>query len=384
MKSGIVLKKVKNIQILHYSQFDNELQNKWETLQCSQSVFIFQRYSWNKYWAQIFIDLYYSLIIVIERDEIPVAIFPFCVNRNGFVKILQFIGGNQADYLTPILADNYELSQKEWEAILGILKKEYDFVLLDKIPESIKERKNPFVNVIPLKQSGYSYGIKLPCTYSEFGNTLKRHFLNDNRRNTKRLNELGIVEFKRIPSNRNNIDDFSKYIRIAIEQKARRLRNYLGVSILESEYVQAFYKNSYLLEDTDYHLDFTILTLNGNTTLATHWGFYDNDRFYFLFPTMEGKEWYKYSCGKVLTEFLIQFSISKGNKYFDFTIGGEEYKKNWTNHEMQLFTFHKARSLRGLLYLLFISISEFIRRNRFARYVWKTYKTFMVQIRKRK
>ena len=41
-------------------------------------------------------------------------------------------------------------------------------------------------------------------------------------------------------------------------------------------------------------------------------------------------EWKSYSPGRLLLEYLIQWSIEQRLKVFDFTVGDEEYKKEWT------------------------------------------------------
>ena len=384
MEFKINIEKHENIDIKIFREFNTELKNKWEKIEEDNNIYIFQRYSWNNYWFKTFNTLYDFYIFVIQTNEVPIGIFPFCINRNGLIKTLSFIGGDQSDYLTPIIIDSYDLSKNVWYEILKKLNGKYDIILLEKIPESIKAKNNSFVNLIHATFSAQSFGIKLPESYLKFDFSLKRSFRNDNKRNLKRLNELGSIEFRKIIVTPNKHEEFDKYIGITIEQKSRRIKNYLGKDLLENKQTQDFYKKSYLLNDSHFNLDYTILTLNNKTVLATHWGFYDNDWYYFIFPTMEGKEWYKYSCGKLVIDFLIDFSISENHLYFDFTVGDENYKKDWCNNQMNLYSFSKAKSLKGFLYLYFKNSLRRFKMNKFTKSVWRYAKPFLVNKRKRK
>jgi CelD/BcsL family acetyltransferase involved in cellulose biosynthesis len=384
MEPTFELKDNENTSILLYSTFNDELKLKWSGLEKLCNGYIYQRYSWNFYWFQIFNTLYDFRIVVVEEDEIPVAIFPFCINNNGIHKILQFIGGEQADYLTPILSDYYVLSIKTWETVLRKIDRDYDLIIMDKIPEFIYGKKNAFLNVIKTSYSGLSFGIELPESYVDFENSLKRNFRNDNKRNLKRLKELGNIEFRKISANSDDHQDFDFFIEKSIEQKSRRIKNYLGNRVFENDYTQEFYRKSYLISDPDFHLDYTILTLNSDKVLATHWGFYDSDRYYFLIPTMEGKEYYKYSCGKILIDFLINFSIRKSIRFFDFTIGDENYKKDWCNIQFPIFSYKKSKSLKGLLYMSYLNSVDFLKKNKYAKSTWRSLKSHIVNTRKRR
>ena len=373
-----------DLALIVYTRYEEELELKWKILENSNDFYIFQRYSWNKYWSDIFSEIYSIHIHVLQRNDVPVAIFPFCINKKGIVRILQFIGGDQSDYLTPVLPNKFNLSLDTFKLILIPLKDKYDLILFEKIPDYIKNIKNSFVNCLNAELSDYSFGINLPETYLEFQNSLKSKFRNDNKRNLKRLYELGSIEFEKIQLDLDNKKLFVNLLKTSLEQKTRRIRNYLGSSFLEQEAVQEFYKKSYLLIDDEYKLDFTLLTLNNEIILATHWGFYDKDRFYYIFPTMEGKDWYKYSCGKVLLNYLIEYSISENKKYFDLTMGDEKYKKDWSNHQMSLFSFRKARTFKGFIYVYLYMIFEYVKKNKSTRSFWKFIKSIIIKSRKKK
>ena len=67
-------------------------------------------------------------------------------------------------------------------------------------------------------------------------------------------------------------------------------------------------------------------------------------------PTYEGGEWVRYSTGRLLLLELIKWSIENGLKYFDFTIGGEAYKKEWCDIEDNLYELINPVSFKGQFY----------------------------------
>ena len=69
-------------------------------------------------------------------------------------------------------------------------------------------------------------------------------------------------------------------------------------------------------------------------------------------PAYEEGNWGKYSPGRLLLEHLIEWSIQNKLKVFDFTIGGEHYKKDWCDTETPLFEILKPFTLKGKMYVM--------------------------------
>ena len=97
----------KEFEIVIYSEFSSELETEWKYLQDIVDHYIYQKYSWNEYWARIFDKQCFFRIVIVKKQGLSVGVFPFCVNKFGVIKKLQFIGIGQSDYMSPIL--NYNL-----------------------------------------------------------------------------------------------------------------------------------------------------------------------------------------------------------------------------------------------------------------------------------
>ncbi len=371
-----------NIEITVFHEFNSELQTKWNSIEKNIRLYVYQRYSWNLHWYNNFKNEYLFNIVLLENTTGVLGIFPFCINKKGIIKKLQFIGVEQSDYLTPICSPslNYDL----FTEVLKNIKFDYDVIYLKKIPENIKGIKNNFPLNINAKISDQSSQIVFSNSYDEYEKSLKSSFRNDNKRNLKRLTELGDLKFINFDFEQKTQKEFLDFISITLEQKERRIKNHLGKTNIKNNSVSSFYKKSFSLIDLNYKIHYSILMLNNKTILASHWGFYDEDTYYYTFPTIEGREWYKYSAGKVLLNFLIHNAFELNIKNFDFTIGDEIYKTNWINSKMKIFSLQIGVSYIGKFYLLFYNVLNKIKGNEKLKSIWRKFKRFIIFNKKRK
>ena len=74
--------------------------------------------------------------------------------------------------------------------------------------------------------------------------------------------------------------------------------------------------------------------------------------FYYPMPAHEGGDWEKYSPGRLLLEHLLEWLIQNNLLVFDFTVGGEHYKKDWCDTETPLYETLESITFKGKLYVL--------------------------------
>ena len=63
-----------------------------------------------------------------------------------------------------------------------------------------------------------------------------------------------------------------------------------------------------------------------------------------LFPAYDN-DYRKYSPGKILLKKIIDHSRLNSIDYFDLTIGSEDYKKNFSNNEIETSIFFQINKL---------------------------------------
>jgi CelD/BcsL family acetyltransferase involved in cellulose biosynthesis len=69
-----------------------------------------------------------------------------------------------------------------------------------------------------------------------------------------------------------------------------------------------------------------------------------------------------YSPSRLLISFLVRWSISKKVNIFDFTLGDEKYKSNWSNESLKIFNYCKLIKFKAFYYFIFLKTYFFLRK----------------------
>ena len=64
-----------------------------------------------------------------------------------------------------------------------------------------------------------------------------------------------------------------------------------------------------------------------------------------------------------MLEFVLQQSMDNKDKVFDFTVGGESYKKTWCNSELNHYQHIDFSSFKGFFYYIFLLIKIKVKAN---------------------
>ena len=356
------------IELNLFRSFDEDLKAIWTKLESSGECYVFQRLSWLMHWQQTIGAAHgiEPLIFVAFENKEPVAVFPLCLHRFFKVRVVKFLGGEQADYNAPIFLAN-RLTADEffgvWKAVLELLPV-HDVRDLTRIPEKLSNCNNFLLfDVDDKKIDGIAYSANLFPSWADFERHLSRKLLKDNARMIRRLSEIGDVEIHESKSD----EQYQNIIEAAISQKTKRYLETGVRNILSSSSVRKFYTGLYAAIAAEPKIHLTALKV-GDRILATHLGIYDRGRYYYIFPTFDSGALSKYSPGRLLLEYLVKSAIQKGLNVFDFTVGGEAYKQQWCDSEMRLYRILEANTLQGHLYMWLQRLFLWAKQSRHARY----------------
>ena len=90
----------------------------------------------------------------------------------------------------------------------------------------------------------------------------------------------------------------------------------------------------------------------GDSYISFHWGRISGPRFYYLMPSYSRGSVRRYSPGRMLLIELLKWCFDHGIEEFDFTIGDERYKNEWSTQTMNLYRYINATSAKGWLYVI--------------------------------
>jgi len=349
------------MQIDVFNEFNEKLKSLWVYFDNISNSLPFHSFEWQKYWNERVGQPKYKMsicIVVCTIDNKIRAIFPFGIRKDFCARILEFLGAEEADYSAPLIAS--DMSSIEftdiWTEVLKSVPA-HDIVHFRNLSKSILDRENLLLENITAKEIGKSYSATLPETFEAYTQRLSRSMVKDNRRMERRLKEKGKLKFVILE----NENEFNKVLKTMVSQKEARYSISGARNIFINESVKNFYTKIYILFSRGFKIHLSALILD-EEVLATHLGIHYKDQFYYLMPTYNHDEkWKKFSLGRIHLEKLVHWSIEDGVKKFDFTIGGESYKKIWCDDEMPIYRHFQLKSIRGIMFFINFQLIEFIK-----------------------
>lgn len=363
------------IEIKVYNKFNNTIKDFWLQLEKNAVQTPFHTFDWIKNWYSIVGQPLYNIkpqIIHISYKEETLAILPLGIRKKFGVKILEWLGGENTDYMGPIVHSNYYQNFKDascWEKIQLALSK-FDIIVFDKI----EQQSVDFISRIGL-DNFYIYEeivnnkIHLNTKFEDYYQTVKKKRRSDLSRSLRRLKEIGDVEFFIAKS----FNEKQEIIQSMIDQKSDRYRTTGKWNMFKiNEYIR-FYESLSNLKTNNFKIHCSALKIN-KTIIASHVGFIDNLTFYYIMPANVFGEWSKYSPSILLLKELIEWSAKMKIIYFDFTLGSEKYKKTWSNYERNIFNILKVKSFKGSMYLKIILFKNNLKKSALFMTIYKKIK----------
>ena len=294
-----------------------------------------------------------ALIVVEDKGKIvgiaPLAVTTVISKAGLRLRKLAFIGDGLTDYQDLLMAEDkrqevlYALfefifnAKQEWDAI-HFRNMRGDSPNLPILRNIFGDTPFRFVERINIR-SPY---ISIDCKWSDYYNTLGKNMKSDIKRRLNGLARAGKAEFVRL----HELDDVAQILNIikSIHVKCRQSKG--GISWYTNG--RRFELASLILRQFSNRkwLDLVFLKLN-DRIIAYYLGFIYNSIVHF-WNTGFDPEYSHVSPGKLLLHYWIKDSFEKGYKQFDFMVGEEPYKFQWTslvrpNYELFLFR-NTARS----------------------------------------
>ena len=334
-----------------YFEFGPILERIWRDFEANCDHSVFQCYDFLAHWQSTVGDNQLSVdpaVLVVRDQQIPVALFPFGLRRTMGIKVLEFLGGAQTDYNGPMVNPAFssvDLLIAIWREVEKKLPP-HDVRTFVRLPAELNCRENLWPLVIRARCASLAFSATLPQTITEWEQRISASRRADSKRQLKKLSAKGQLRFSTVECN----DMHHVTVAAMIAQKRERYRQTGVRDILSKKETQEFYKNlsGKLGEAGRIHV--SSASVDGKI-LATHWGAIYGDRYYWLMPSYAGGEWKRFSAGRLLLEYNIRWAIENNMKVFDFTIGGEEYKKHWCDNQLKIYDRLDYYSTVGMFYV---------------------------------
>lgn len=338
-----------------YSQFDSELCKKWLELESNATITVFQTFYFQKIWYENIGRKLKKVIriFVFENNEEVIAIYPLQLSSLIFTNVINFLASEQSDYTGPLL-NNKHLKIIDydyiWFKIFSLLGKNniYSF---DKVPIA------PDLLII-----GQFKKFTLAGTEESHALNFNKSFrvgnISDLRRQIRKLSSMGRLKFKILKQKQIDFD-----------------QNYSDFTIMKNERLKQQNKRQLFLVDGLYNFYLDLLVNSKTSQIFKIYSLYFDDkvvasclsavlngRYYYLIPAYR-IGYLNFSWGSILIYYLIRFSKKTRLTSFDMTLGGEVYKRNYSNSSVNLVSYFYSDNLILKYYLQYKKMKLKLKKN---------------------
>ena len=343
------------------------LEPVWQQWEAKGSLHVFQTRAFVQTWLETAAVAQNRTprLAMVELDNAPAMLFPLALRPRYGMKVLEFCGGLLCDYEAPALApDCPQLDAPTirhiWKSI--VRQSGAQAAHLRQISSVIPnadgtERPNP-LTLLGGWKAGSSSASRSSSTdgVTHLALIHKKKLAQDSRRQLKRLNEIGQVRF----AIADTPEVAARFTRAMIAQKRRRYAETGVFDIFSLPGHEDFYlrmAQQWCAPQCSPRVHVAAMLLD-DEILATHWGMQWRHSFNYLMPTHAGGPWQRYSCGRLLLEWLMTQVIDAKCTCFDFTVGAEGYKADWCNEELPLYAHCQNNGARGFAYAALLRLKK--------------------------
>jgi CelD/BcsL family acetyltransferase involved in cellulose biosynthesis len=336
----------------------SEIEQEWKAFEPQAECTVFQVFDWVAK-VQRHIGARHGTIPAVvlgrEADGHLLFILPLAIEPRGLVRCLTWLGSVLCDYNAPLLAESFGHRMRShrfaplWRDIIQMLRTDprlrFDVVDLQKMPEMLGAQSNPFLDLQVQANPSGAYVANLDGTWDEFyaakrsSSTRKRE-----RRQLKHLAEYGDVRLVDVE----DYDDVECTLDTMFTQKAGSFAR-MGV---EDIFARPGYRDFFRDIATDPAMREVIHVSRldvGSTTAAANLGLRFRACYYLVLSSYQAGELSRLGPGRAHLHELLRHAIERGFHKFDFTIGDEPYKRDWSDAELKLLDHLAAVTMPGWL-----------------------------------
>ncbi len=339
------------------------VEHEWRCFEQRAECTPFQTFDWLSAWQRCIGSVAgVTPAIVTGRQNNGDVLFmlPLAIERARFSRRCVFLGHDLCDYNGPLLAPEFPRAfaptdfANWWRAVETFIQEKqeyrYDVVLLDKMPERIGQQANPLLALATTLNPHCAYRASLGKDWESYYGG-KRSSATRSRERTKRRRLADNGELRLVTAN--DPDERKSALRTLFQQKSRCLaqQDPTGVPRHGSSnlFTQPGQSNFYLsVAETAKSLIHVSRLDVGSTCVAANLGLQFREGYYHVLSSYDDGPLGRFGPGVIHLHELMRYAISRGFRYFDFTIGDHPYKLDWADETFKLYDHVAAAGWLGL------------------------------------
>ena len=311
------------------------LRGEWDELLAAdahQNPFL--SFTWTRSWLRSFAASYDRFLVLrVEEPGQFRGIVPLIIRRTWSggipVRSLEFPGGDDSVFKGPVAeGDTDKLIERVMRGLTTEVRG-WDTLAFDSLPDDSPwvtgfshafQQRSLHSDRHPTHQSPY---LRLPGTYDDLRKSLKKSLRQNLTRKLNMAEREGVV-FERVSGAAVRAEHF----REAKEVERRSWKGRRGIGIFVDEPHLSLHVG--LLEDSPpFDVDLLFLRIGGQA-IAFQYGFLLSNRYY-AYNTSYDEAFQRLSPGMLAINSLLLELIPGGVDVFDFLVGEDSYKRDWTS-----------------------------------------------------
>ncbi len=329
---------------------------EWRRFQRLADCTAFQTFDWLATWQRN--------VGVLERVRPVIAVGRFADGRTAFLlplavavdrsaRRLCWLGQDLCDYNAPLLARDFsqrvtsERFLAAWRQLQELMQRDetlrHDWIEFEKMPQTIGAQTNPFTYLGVSPNASGAHLTRLGDDWEKFY-TSKRSSATRRRDRTKRRHMSGYGEIHFVTAAPAN--EARRTLEILMDQKSRALTRKGIADIFARPGYREFYLDLVSHPETAQFVHISRVEV-GETCAAANLGIVFGDCYYHVLASYGDSEVARYGPGAFHLRALMAHAIKLGLKRFDFTIGDEPYKLEWSDTDLKLYDYSATVTWRG-------------------------------------
>ena len=364
------------------------IENEWRRFEQIADCTAFQTFDWLATWQRHVgqrAGVRPVIVVGMFAGGDTAFILPLAISQKRGVRALSWLGQEQCDYNAPLLAPYFlqRISVERFLAAWRALRQElarnpqwrHDWIAFEKMPQTVGDQINPFSALdVTLNASG-AHLTRLGDDWEKFyrakrSSATRRH----DRAKRRHMSRYGEVRFVTTTA----IDDARRTLQTLFDQKHRTFARRGIPDIFARQGLREFFLD--LASNPQIRHQFHISRFEvGDTWAAANFAILFGDCYYHVLASYEDDAALShFGPGTLHLRELLAHAIKLGLRRFDFTIGDEPYKDEWSDTTVKLYDYSAAATWRGRPASLASSV-----RRRLKRFVKQTPQLWKLVLRAR-
>jgi len=280
-------------------------------------------------------------------------ILPLAVQPLRSVRRLCWLGQELCDYNAPLLAREFSqrVTPERFLAMWRELRQQmqvdpqlsHDWIEFEKMPQTVGVQINPFTHLGVIANANNAYIAQLGGDWESFYRATRSSATRRrDRAKVKRMSEFGDIRFVTDLEPQ----DIRQTLDTLWDQK-KRIFARRGIADIFSRPGYREFFDDFASNPQTRHLAHVSRVEIGPTCAAANFAIVFGDCYYHVLSSYCDGQLTRYGPGVLHLRKLLAYAIGRGLRLFDFTIGDEHYKLEWSDLRLKLYDYATVVTWRG-------------------------------------